>query len=443
MKKKKEKIRKYIRLFIVFVVVLIFVFAVFVTLKNTVLKPSFLKNVSYDNYVSIKYYDIYGTHLNFKGEFENKDNLSNLKLILKDNDKEITIPWEINENNNKIEFTTSDYINEGINLESLTKGTYYLLVKGQAEDEDIYYPLENNTEYDNLEYYTLTKNGKNNKIDITWDNYEGNEILKFQIKNTSLPNDVYDITIDPGHDANDTGKLACSNGSPVTNSGLCKTGTLYKESDVNLALAKEIKNQLENQGYKVKLTRENEKDTLPTYGHMGSATTANDTKSKFNLAIHHNSSGISGGSSYLKGLELYIANDSSLDLAKLFVKNITEYANTQTSPKTQDKIEDGIYQRFFTEEEINEEENPPANKSTNTIYYYTIREVGGIATHAYNDGRYDNLDKNPYYNSNNTAESYLFEMGYLDDVQDLKNINNNKEGYAKGIVTALSEYLEN
>ena len=34
-------------------------------------------------------------------------------------------------------------------------------------------------------------------------------------------------------------------------------------------------------------------------------------------------------------------------------------------------------------------------------------------------------------------------MGYLDDVQDLKNINNNKEGYAKGIVTALSEYLEN
>ena len=151
MKKKKKKIRKYIRLFIVFVVVLIIVFAVFVTLKNTVLKPSFLKNVSYDNYVSINYYDIYGTHLNFKGEFENKDNLSNLKLILKDNDKEITIPWEINENNNKIEFTTSDYINEGINLENLTKGTYYLLVKGQAEDEDIYYPLENNTEYDSLE----------------------------------------------------------------------------------------------------------------------------------------------------------------------------------------------------------------------------------------------------------------------------------------------------
>ena len=86
--------------------------------------------------------------------------------------------------------------------------------------------------------------------------------------------------------------------------------------------------------------------------------------------------------------------------------------------------------------------NPPANKSTNTIYYYTIREVGGIATHAYNDGRYDNLDKNPYYNSNNTAESYLFEMGYLDNVQDLRNIQSNKEGYAKGVVTALQEYLK-
>ena len=124
MKKKKKKIRKYIRLFIVFVVVLIFVFAVFVTLKNTVLKPSFLKNVSYDNYVSIKYYDIYGTHLNFKGEFENKDNLSNLKLILKDNDKEITIPWEIKENNNKIEFSISNYEADGRKGDTITEVTF-------------------------------------------------------------------------------------------------------------------------------------------------------------------------------------------------------------------------------------------------------------------------------------------------------------------------------
>ena len=257
-----------------------------------------------------------------------------------------------------------------------------------------------------------------------------------------MPNNVYDFTIDPGHDANDAGKLACSNGSPVTNSGLCRSGTLYKESDVNLALAKEIKKQLENLGYKVKMTRENKTDTVKSYGHMGAATTANDTKSKFNLAIHHNSSGIIGGSSSLKGLELYIANDTKLDLAKLFVKNITKYANTTTSPKDLDKVTDGIYQRFFTEYEIAEEQNPPANKNTNTIYYYFLREVGGIATHAYNDGRYENMDENPYYNSNNTAESYLFEMGYLDNVQNLRNIQSNKEGYAKGVVTALQEYLK-
>ena len=33
-------------------------------------------------------------------------------------------------------------------------------------------------------------------------------------------------------------------------------------------------------------------------------------------------------------------------------------------------------------------------------------------------------------------------MGYLDNVQDLRNIQNNKEGYAKGVVTALQEYLK-
>ena len=119
-----------------------------------------------------------------------------------------------------------------------------------------------------------------------------------------------------------------------------------------------------------------------------------------------------------------------------------EYANTTTSPKDLDKVTDGIYQRFFTEDEIAEEQNPPANKNTNTIYYYFLREVGGIATHAYNDGRYENMAENPYYNSNNTAESYLFEMGYLDNVQDLRNIQSNKEGYAKGVVTALQEYLK-
>lgn len=440
--KKKKRRKRIIKLFLFITIIILIILGLFFVSENFLTKTHLLETINYQNYGYITYYDIYGIHLNFKGNFQNKDNAQNLKLVLTDGQNDIKIPWKLTQNGNEYEFTTSNYINDGINLEKLNQGTYYLLIKGKLNEENIYYSLKNNTEYKNLEYYSLTKNGKNNKIYINWDKFNKNSILSFNIKETTLPNNVYDFTIDPGHDANDAGKLACSNGSPVTNSGLCRSGTLYKESDVNLALAKEIKKQLENLGYKVKMTRENKTDTVKSYGHMGAATTANDTKSKFNLAIHHNSSGIIGGSSSLKGLELYIANDTKLDIAKLFVKNITKYANTTTSPKDLDKVTDGIYQRFFTEDEIAEEQNPPANKNTNTIYYYFLREVGGIATHAYNDGRYENMDENPYYNSNNTAESYLFEMGYLDNVQDLRNIQSNKEGYAKGVVTALQEYLK-
>ena len=72
-----------------------------------------------------------------------------------------------------------------------------------------------------------------------------------------------------------------------------------------------------------------------------------------------------------------------------------------------------------------------------------IREVGGIATHAYVDGSNTKYDANPYYNSNNTAESYLLELGYIDNVKELKNIIDNPNDYARGIALGLDEYLKN
>ena len=128
------------------------------------------------------------------------------------------------------------------------------------------------------------------------------------------------------------------------------------------------------------------------------------------------------------GLEVYVAGNSKFDLAKLLVSNICEYGKTSTSTKEEFKVENGIYQRF--------------SDDGVTPYYYMIREVGGIATHAYVDGSNTNYDENPYYNSNNTAEGYLLELGYIDNVNELKNILDNPEGYARGIALALKEYLE-
>ena len=70
-----------------------------------------------------------------------------------------------------------------------------------------------------------------------------------------------------------------------------------------------------------------------------------------------------------------------------------------------------------------------------------MREIGGISTNASNDGRFENYPMNAHYNSNNTAEAYLLELGYMDNLTDITNMINNKEKYAKAIADAIQEYL--
>lgn len=422
---KKAKRRRKIIKFILILIIICVVIIGYIFLS----KETFLSKINYEMNGNITYYDIYGIHMNFKGDFELDDGFSNPKLVLKSANKEKTVSWNLENEGSEYTFQTSDYINDGINLETLDNGTYYFLIKVQDEEgTDVYFPLINKTDYSDLTYYTLTKNNSNKVIDINWDKYQGNEILGFHIKNTKLPSDVYDITIDPGHDGNDSGMIVCANGDVPNSSGECSRSKAYKESDINFTVSEALKDELESLGYKVKLTRDSKEDTVPTYGKMGSGTTANATKSKFNISLHHNSTNVPGGMSTTYGLEVYVANDSKLDLARLLVDKICEYANASTSTKKEFKVENGIYQRF-SDDGI-------------TPYYYMIREIGGIATHAYVDGSNADYDENPYYNSNNTAEGYLLELGYIDNVSELNNILDNPNGYAKGIALALQEYLE-
>ena len=408
----------------------------------------FLEQIESSTYANITHYAIYGIHMNIEGNITLNQTPEQIDLVLANAKTEKKLNWELTQENNKYSFSTSNYINEGINLENLPQENLYLLIKTIEKNENNeivtkYYSVENESNYQDLEYYTLTKNNKNNKIDIEWNTYEECPTLRFKIKEATLPNEVYDITIDPGHDARDPGKAVCSNGYDPDWSGKCQEGTLYKESDLNLITSLKLKSELEKMGYKVAMTRETEEDEVNIYDSMGSATMANDTKSKFNLAIHHNSSGINGGDYYLKGLEIYIANDTNIDFAKNILSEIIINANTQASPKKQYLVEPGIYQRFFTEDEILDDTVQPSNKTTNTIYYYNLREIGGISTNASNDGRYaPYYPKNEHYNSNNTAESYLLELGYMDNVSELENIVNNSQGYATGIASAIQKYLE-
>ena len=221
---------------------------------NTVrgIKEVFAK-IEKDREAELSEYIVYGTHLNIKGNLK-LDNL-NIKAVSLafntingKNEKEVNLKHDINEEG--IIFSSSELINEGIDLEKIDIDTYYIFIKIQFLDDTYkYYTIRNNTEYkgtyrENIEYYTITKNAKNNKIDIEFDRHKTEEkelpYMKMEVVSTKLPEDVYDIVIDPGHGGGDPG--AQSSG--------------YDESNLALKCALDVKEELEELGLKVKITRD-------------------------------------------------------------------------------------------------------------------------------------------------------------------------------------------
>ena len=378
-------------------------------------------------------YNIYGMYFNLSGSIslENID-LNNFKLVLKSLENEIIIPSIFNYQDNILSFKTSEYINDGIILDSLDIGNYYLLLKDTKNNK--YYTFENNSSYGELTYYTITKNKKNNEINILFNESTlGFHGLNINVHQEKLPSNVYDITIDPGHGGRDSGSLGSLNGET------------YMEKDINLAISLKLKEELEKLGYKVLITRETDIN-IESYGDEGRAVLPNKYKTKLCLSIHQNSDNI-----YLNdgGLEVYIANDTKEDLAVLFANNLIEDTNTEYSFKLNQKITDGVYRMLFTdytiEEALIEWEHRgyvPYEITKETPYMFMIREVGGLVTHAYVDGRNPQHGNNLYYDSNQTAEAILFELGYIIHPPDLENLLNNKDLYAKSIANTLSNFLK-
>lgn len=103
----------------------------------------------------------------------------------------------------------------------------------------------------------------------------------------------------------------------------------------------------------------------------------------------------------------------------------------------------GVYVRNFTKQVIKEYENTanrkgyePYNITLDTPYLYTIREVGGIATEAYVDGRNTSYAANKYYNSNQGIECYQLELGYIKN--DLEIIKNEEDEITKAIAEVIN-----
>lgn len=392
-------------------------------------------NIEKDSYANIDLYIVYGTHLNLEGtiEIDGENSTENVEVVAKNiSGEEIVIDTDYSYNGNVLSFSTLKEINTGLDLESLDINNYYILLKVDfSNDETKYYSLSNNTEYGNIEYYTLTRNNTNNKININFSTLGDIPILGLEMTTVNeLPEDVYDVVIDPGHGGSDSGAISGK----------------YEEAEIVLEYSEKLKTELENMGLKVLLTRdgtESSEEYTPynIYDAEGRVTIANESHAKILLSLHMNSNdSVSEG-----GVEIYASPNSNLDFAKLLADNIVETANTTYSQMESYQATEGVYVRTIELGDYGEDIEETFLDTYNGIfdsisYMFIIREIGGIATGAYVDGTNPNYSENIYRNTNVGIEGYLIELGYINVDEDLDNILNNSDSYIEAIVNSINMF---
>ena len=131
-------------------------------------------NETEENEFLVNSYSIFGTHFNINACVD-KVITNETSLVLKNLTEEIDLDSNFYNSDGKTCFKISNKNNTGIDLETLIQGNYILMVKESIVEEsndkeptvtNYYYNLKNGTQNSDLEYYTITKNGKNNKINI-------------------------------------------------------------------------------------------------------------------------------------------------------------------------------------------------------------------------------------------------------------------------------------
>lgn len=361
----------------------------------------------------------YGNHFNLKGTITiDNSTISTVNLVLVGKKHQYSYPLIFLNNANGISYYASNELNKGIDFKNVDIDEYTLYIEVNDNGNKEYYNILNDTNYKETTYYTVSNNNSNNKISIT------NDTKSTYMNVSKATEEIYDIVIDPGHGGKDEG--ACYN-------KVCET-------DYTLVLANLVKTNLETMGYKVALTRDQDV-YLEKYGNDGRITRAYNTKAKLLISIHLNSNTVKGFS----GFELYTSTNLDLTLARNIISGIKNVNGLNISNNTSFRKEAGIYSRTFTTsniKDINDEiETPYKNISTKTNYYFMIRETGGYMAGAYVDGQ-DGDGENINRNSNVGLESYILELGFINNPDNVEDVKNNKEKYMQALANAINTYFK-
>lgn len=360
----------------------------------------------------------YGDKFNLNGDLETTGfSVKDVNLILVGDKFKYSYDINFNVTGTGIHFFGSNKMNAGLNLDKVNIDNYLVYLEVELEDKKEYYYIVNDTSYKETEYYTVTYDNFNKKL--TFSNKD-NKLYLNVIANTD---DVYDIIIDPGHGGKDEG--ACYN-------KVC-------EINYTLNLSNMLKKNLEELGYKVKLTR-TEDVTLDKYGEDGRIARTYKANAKLLISIHLNSMSIA-----YNGFEIYTSTNIDYNFARQMVTSLSSISDLSYSNNTSFRVEHGIYTRTFSSSNVKDINNdvkiPYTNISTNTNYYFMIRETGGYMSGAYVDGQ-EGDGENPYRVSNVGAESYILELGYINNPSNVELINANKEKYMKALADTINKHFK-
>lgn len=152
----------------------------------------------------------YGDTLNIDGKITNisKDNFEGAKIIVTNGieEKAISVETYIDEKN--LYFSTAQ-INEGIELDKLELGEYYIFFRLKLNNSSVpkFYCIVPESELSDIRYYTVTNNSKNRRIDIEMLEKEVSgktyKYLSAKVIDDQKPENVYDFVIDAGHGGKD------------------------------------------------------------------------------------------------------------------------------------------------------------------------------------------------------------------------------------------------
>ena len=307
-----------------------------------------------------------------------------------------------------------DKINEGIDLRILEEGSYLIIL------EDSY--LKTDGDVHEEEFYTVTRDGLNKKVKIeVVDDY----IMLCVETINQLPNEIYDLVIDPGHGGNDTG---------------AEGNQLYESEEV-LKISKYLAQKFEEAGLKVKLTREDHYDPadeelysykeLP-YMDNGRVSQIYETKANYVISNHLNAYDMTK-----TGYQIFSSVHTTNEWASLISQELSLINRSAFDSNTSSRVSYGSFKEGYACE--SDSFQTGCLFSNISDYYYMIRETGGQLTHASGLVTYnEEFSSIPLHG----AETILMEYAFIDNELDTNLWLNEWQQYADAVVKATLDYLE-